>query len=365
MKKYLSCSILTLFLCWIGLYAWRFLGGDRTTASWQEGTAIPQKPLREVVDCALQRTVPSGLTRAKARATLDFLGDELADGMESYGMSSDVERAHFLAQVMHESGNFTLMIEYAPGPTWRDDAVFDAGSSSWRCDGYLRAVNSDKKYFDGEHSYKAAFRGRGFIQLTFCHNYMRFFYHFLTRQQNLTNLEVDKFIYTHGGEDKELEERFCGTEELESIAEGFRRDGIRITREFAIDFESVLDRLSLPCEWDPVIASSIPSMSIQGVKFLAESSLWFWNEECRERYPNAVGDPSDRAVGIISGCVNGARRVYRRFDETWCNDGRPHASRMENFLDEVGTREEKDRRRTIIRSYCRRLHNFNVLMSCS
>ena len=36
------------------------------------------------------------VTRDKAKATLDFLGDGMADRIDSYGISSDVEKAHFL-----------------------------------------------------------------------------------------------------------------------------------------------------------------------------------------------------------------------------------------------------------------------------
>ena len=322
---------------WTGSYVWDFFGRSPATAS--------QKTLRDVLDCALDKTVPSeGIARKKAKATLDFLGDKLADGMESYGLSSDVEKAHFLSQVMYESENFTLMIEYAGGRTWRDDAVFDSRYSSWKCGGYLSAVHSDKDFFDNKYhksmnGYKATFRGRGLIQLTHCYNYMGFFYHFLSKQQNLTNLKVDGFTYTYGGEDKVLKESFCGREELESIVEGFRRDGLHVTRELAADFEDVLDRLSLPCDLDPIIASSMHEAEL-----LVEPSLWFW-DSCREENPRAAGEPTGRAVGTLSGCVHGSD-IYLKFDETWCNNGVPDEDRLKRLQDEVSSQKRKrDRQR--------------------
>ena len=361
MKKTLLFPLIALCLCWAGYRVWDFFGKSRSTASSQTQPTGSQKSIGQVIDCALEKLVPGGMTRDKARATLDFLGEELAEGIDSYGMSSDVEKAHFLAQLMQESAYFTLTVEYAGGGTWRDEAVFDAGASAWKCGGYLNAVHSDKDFFDNRYdkskdSYRAVFRGRGLIQLTFCYNYMRFFYHVMSKKQGYGGLQEDRFTYTHGGEIKRLRERFCKTEELESIAEGFARDGLPASVELTENFENTMDALSLPC---PMTGVSF----MQGPEFMVDSAFWFWGG-CREEYPNAIDDPSAHAVGTLSGCVHGSERLYHRFDGRWCGGAEADEGRMEGFLGEVDAQKDKDDRRSVLTSYCRRLHNFNALMGC-
>ena len=262
---------------------------------------------------------------------------------------------------MHESGYFTLTIEYAGGNTWRNSAVFDADISKWKCDNYLKAVHSDKDFFDNDYeesidSYKAMFRGRGLIQLTHCHNYMQFFYHIMSKKQGYDHLKEGKFTYTHKGINRPLRQPFCDKEELKSIAKAFERDGLYLPTELITNFENTVDRLSLPCNLTTV-------SFMQGPEFIVDSAFWFWNR-CDQRYPSAYNDPSDRAVGVLSGCVHGASKFYRRFDKTWCRDGVPDGNMMEQFLDEVRNQRAKNSRATILTSYCGRLHNFNAFMGC-
>ena len=261
---------------------------------------------------------------------------------------------------MLSNSGFTLTVEYAGGGTWRDAAVFDTDTSAWKCGGYLNAIHSDKNFFDNlyeesKDSYKAAFRGRGLIQLTHCYNYMRFFYHFMSKQRRFDHLEEKKFVYTYKETTGNLESQFCDRKELESIAEGFTRDGLHLPVELTANFENTLDRLSLPCNLTTV-------SFMQGPEFITDSALWFW-KKCREEHPSPITDPSDKAVGVLSDCVHGSR-LYRRFDEGWCSNGAPREDMMRQFLDETGNQRGKNDRRRFLTSYCKRLHNFNALMGC-
>ena len=62
-----------------------------------DSTSFQKKPIRGIIDCAIKKVVSSDIVRDKAKATLDFIGDELAEGFGLYKISSNVRKAHFLA----------------------------------------------------------------------------------------------------------------------------------------------------------------------------------------------------------------------------------------------------------------------------
>ena len=362
-KKTLLClPFIVTFLFCVCFYMWNFFGRYPAALSKQD-FAAEETRLKDAVSCALRGMVDP-TTAQKASATLDFMGGELVRGFDVYGISSNIEKAHFLAQVMFESGYFTKTVEGAGGDTWRDGNVFDSRSSTWKCGAYLNAIHSDKDFFDTQYirsrdKYRAKFRGRGLIQLTHCYNYVNFFYHEMAKEvgrADLTNSESDTIMYSHEGISKTLKNKiFCENEELASIAEAFKEDSLHFPRELITNFENTVDRLSLPCEFTTVSFMQSPD-------FIVDTSLWFW-EGCRRDHPEAINRSSDEAVGILSDCVNGSD-LYLIFDEKWCQNGEPVEEHLRRFQAEAGTQRARNYRRTILASYCSRLRNFNALVSC-
>ena len=355
--------LMSLTFGWACLYVGNFFKRTPATAFRQGDADAKEKELRDMVGCALG-SVAGGTVLQRAEATLDFVGDQLVRGFDDYGISSDIEKIHFLAQVMHESNYFVSTVESAGGATWETDTVFDSLASSWKCGNYLNAIHSDKKFFDEDYdssndSYKAAFRGRGLIQLTHCYNYVHFFYHEIAKRENLMALAEKSKIeatYFYKGMSKKIDNEFCEERELEIIAKLFENEGIYFPRELTGNFENTVDRLSLPCGFTTV-------SFMQSPEFLVGTSLWFW-QECKRQYPDAIGDSSDRAVGKLSECVNGSE-LYFRFDRRWCRDGSPDRTYLRRFQAEARTQRARNQRRTILASYCRRLHNFDALSACA
>jgi predicted chitinase len=80
--------------------------------------------------------------------------DLLNESLESYGIVTPYQQAHFISQCFHESAHFETTVEFASGegydPGRHDDAI----------------ANGNTEVGDG-----AKFKGRGLIQLTWKKNY--------------------------------------------------------------------------------------------------------------------------------------------------------------------------------------------------
>ena len=364
MIKYLFCFFAMASLCWFSSYVFF----QRDPASQNDAARAEQ--LRGVIDCALDK-VANPTIKERASATLDFIDNQLVRKFDSYEITSNIEKAHFFAQVMQESAYFTKTVESAGGPTWEDSLVFDSRSSIWNCSNYLSAIGSDRDYFNGEgryehlkdtYDYKAPFRGRGLIQLTHCYSYLYFFYHMIAENEGRSDLAdkaPENIVIEYLDEEEEFRtlgrREFCTNEELESMTASFERDGLYLPRELAVDFENTVDRLSLPC--------NVTTVSfMQSPEFIVGSSFWFWRQ-CKRRYPNAPENPSDTAVGELSECVHGPE-LYLDFNSEWCQDGTPVKNYLDPFVARGRTLGVQNRRERILTSYCSRLHNFNALTSC-
>lgn len=106
----------------------------------------PGKTARQVVN------EKAGLTGAGNNKPSVIPPKELIEAMKRYGITSPVERAHFLAQCSHESGGFAWKKEFASGAAYE-----------FRKDLGNKFVGDGVKY-----------KGRGYIQITGRANYQKY-----------------------------------------------------------------------------------------------------------------------------------------------------------------------------------------------
>ena len=339
-----------------------------------------QERLKTSIECALEKLLPEtsqGLVpaeRERAQITLNFLYRRLSQKIVEYGLNHWIEKAHFIAQIFHETENFHYMVEQAGGVTWR--SVRDtANSYGWNCDVYYNAIMSDRNFFNkmsselnaGEYvyNYRSAYRGRGLIHLTHCHNYLSFFYHkaALDANRSLLVQEINPELYYVDNANNELQIKwntFCGDDILQNIVE-FKRERLIVRPQEIIssqnNFENTIDNLSLPCQ-----GRGVSSMS--SLEFLVDSAFNYWRKcQTDGRYKGHRQEATGKAVALLSECIHGAAwGLYRTFDESSCtiDDNNSYTGMAkENITDGI-----KEKRRWIVHHYCARLRNFQVLQEC-
>ena len=99
--------------------------------------------------CALETLLPgdSNALRERAQLTLDFAYRRLFQKITDYKIdTSQEEIAHFMAQILQETGYLQYMVEDAGGQTW-EHAMDTATPSGWNCGTYHAAIVSDRNFF--------------------------------------------------------------------------------------------------------------------------------------------------------------------------------------------------------------------------
>ena len=306
--------------------------------------------LKSVVQCSLDRLLPSTneysrYLKERSLRTLNFVYQRLGRKLEAYGIHSDIEKAHLLAQVMVESRYLTSTVEDIRGKG--RDGMLEAGTpTQWDCREYLNVSNDNASFFNRRYGYKADFRGRGLIQLTHCPNYLGFLYHKAAERAGLSELSKGTknnfFYWDSRGRRRRVYQSYCTEEVLKDVAQDFLNQGLSpdVLEEMVGDFGTAANYLSLPCHGE-----GLSSMTSE--EFVVDSALWYWRR-CKSSYPRSTQSSSEIAVKYLSMCVHG-QEAYLDIPDRACRES---------------SAEELSIRPKIFSSYCNRLRAFNAFRRC-
>jgi predicted chitinase len=306
--------------------------------------------LRNVFICALNKTHPAPPPAARRLRTLEFIADRMVENFESYGLKTDVEKAHLLANVLKETGGLGTTVERTYSNRWQS-VMRDKDRDEWQCKKYLENVDKDAEYFNDRYkhskdTYNADFRGRGLIQLTHCYNYLGFFFHkaaIRAGKQHLAEQFRTDFYYKNAKGKRTKVGSFCTEDMLKQVETQFNEMGLDIKPgEIVKNFRKTMDKLAVPCK-----ENRVGTMSSQ--EFIVDSTFWYW-QSCQRKFPKYRTDDSDETKAKLNGCVHGAD--YSSYISKSCpknNSGKPFAYSGSKWIH---------------KSWCHRKNYFNALKEC-
>lgn len=299
--------------------------------------------LYDSLSCTLSTIYGETPLSKKRVRTLKLIADKMSAGFEKFDLSTNVEKAHYISQLTHESDGFSATVERVLGPTWRE--LFRGESETWNCPQYLDAVNEDDNYFNeryvySRNSYKSKFRGRGLIQLTGCFNYLGFYYHLSAKENNHPDSDLHRTYFTYQDERGDTIQvgMYCSDDALERMDGEFSKKGLAISPQSLLNsFEETSDELALPC-------SDRGTPELSSTDFIVDSSFWYWKKCQNSSYTKDFRNQnSDQAVARMTECIHGRHSTYQNYQQINC--------------ERTGGDFRKE-------SYCRRKKAYEIALTC-
>lgn len=321
------------------------VGPDHPDSDNEETDPSPGEvsKLKRTLTCSLKRIYQEEELSPKRQRMLNFIAERLFLNFKQKKIISNIEKAHLLAQMFHESDGLTATVERVPGQMWQD--VLRDTSLKWKCDDYKSAIENDDDYFENRYifsrnSYRAAFRGRGLIQLTGCYNYLGFLHGksaFENGDISGANAHKTSFTYRDSGGRLRKVGMFCSQEELNILENKFLDQGLELTpRELVNDFKNAAHELSIPCNERGLVG-------MKSEEFIVDSTFWYWNKCQQQNYFSSyIQTASDQAVARVTECIHGKHKTYRNYSSINCQSPR-------NWRE---------------KSYCSRKNSFTKIISC-
>lgn len=272
---------------------------------------LPSEPnvLAKQLTCAIEKS------KGKRQRNLsDLYIEQLAPTFDRmlnspYGPTTEIEKIHFLAQLLHETDGFNTMIERVPNQCWHEvDKLISQNKDSQACKKYSECANGNNNYFlnpkinsNGltlNYTHKDKFRGRFPIQLTHCQNYLGFFNH-LDQLKKGKTVEAMKFK-TNFSAPGVRAKSYCTDEQLKAIINHHKNvnlDPLGVLLE--TNSTNALNDLSSPC--------STSKNGYKSHEVMAQAALWYWktNPNCKQAVKSIT--LNDESVLAPTECINGGR----------------------------------------------------------
>jgi predicted chitinase len=271
----------------------------------------------EEIKCTLQ---DAGVYDKVGERNLQFLEATLHQKISDYNMDNKALRAHFYAQVLHETGGLSSLIEKANFGCYRD-AMEEDPYSDQACLEYKSCADNDEDYFDNKYSasknrYKARFRGRGILQTTHCAGYLNFLAHYHAKKKKLegsSNPHLDDILKKHDQIFKPIPNSFCSESETRDIINNFKNrykldidpDGLMSVNNGRENFNTI----ATPCE-----NAKVGEMTSKD--FLVGTSVFYWSTKCIPKYKREITGKkvpvnSNSAIDAMTKCVNGGLTHFK------------------------------------------------------
>lgn len=239
---------------------------------------------------------------------------------DPYGPTSEIEKTHFLAQLLHETGGFGTMVERRPTKCWQSlDKMTKTGKDIQVCSQFKVCAEQDNNYFMNptvnskgvtlRYTHKDKFRGRFPIQLTHCSNYLGFFKHLdlLAKGKKAEAMKYNTYFSASKGKAGS----HCTDAQLSALVkENKSADLDPLGVLLSGDPTKALNNLASPCE------SVNKKSGLNSMEIMAKSALWYWktNPNCKAAVKSLTTNTDSvvKPTRCINGGTNGLadRKAY-------------------------------------------------------
>lgn len=265
--------------------------------------------LGKVLTCSINTVYPKKSQRDLSDIFIKKLAPIIDRMLNSpYGPTTKVEKIHFLAQLLHETGGFSTMIEKVDNQCWKDlNKLASENKDNQVCKKYSECAKGNNNFFlnpstnskgiTSQYTYKDKFRGRFPIQVTHCYNYLGFFKHLDQLKKGKTS-EAMKYTSNFSTQAGIKAKSYCTDDELKAIIKHNKSVNLDpLGTLLNPNATNDLNDLSSPC------ASN--KNGYNSHEIMAQASLWYWktNPNCKQAAKSLTMDESS-VLGPTK-CING------------------------------------------------------------